>query len=135
MPEGGSAQPLFQGRTSKARRPDAAIIRRASVFEGFMDYLSFLTLKRNPNPPHQYRRAELGNEPCQSRSVHRVARTVYTYLDTNEAGAKGDGRSLKAACRNLSDQSVHYRPHNDLNDYLRSCRPVKEHRRSCGRKL
>ncbi|WP_295992921.1 hypothetical protein [uncultured Alistipes sp.] len=42
---------------------------------------------------------------------------------------------LKAACRNLSDQSVHYRPHNDLNDYLRSRRPVKEHRRSRGRKL
>ena len=59
---------------------------------------------------------------------------VYTYLDNDEAGRKA-ASELKEACRNLSDQSVHYRPHNDLNDYLHSLRPVKEHWRSRGRKL
>lgn len=56
------------------------------------------------------------------------------YLDNDEAGRKATSE-LKAACRNISDQSVHYRPHNDLNDYLRSHRPVKGHKQSRGRKL
>ena len=47
-----------------------------------------------------------------------------------------DGKKdIKAACRNLSDQSVHYRPHNDLNDYLHSRRPLKKHKQLRGRKL
>ena len=104
------------------------------VFEGFMDYLSFLTLKRNPNPPHNI--VVLNSVTNLAKAVPFIAshERVYTYLDNDEAGRKATAE-LKAACRNLSDQSVHYRPHNDLNDYLRSCRPVKEHRRSCGRKL
>ena len=80
----------------------------------------------------------------EERDIYPLASEVLTpadwaeidaaFLDNDEAGRKATAE-LKAACRNLSDQSVHYRPHNDLNDYLRSCRPVKEHRRSCGRKL
>lgn len=99
-----------------------------------MDYLSFLTLKRNPNPPHNI--AVLNSVTNLAKVVPFIAshERVYAYLDNDEAGRKATAE-LKATCRNLSDQSVHYRPHNDLNDYLRSRRPVKEHRRSRGRKL
>lgn len=99
-----------------------------------MDYLSFLTLKRNPTPPHNI--VVLNSVTNLAKAVPFIAshERVYTYLDNDEAGRKATAE-LKAACRNLSDQSVHYRPHNDLNDYLRNLRPVKEHRRSSGRKL
>ena len=104
------------------------------VFEGFMDYLSFLTLKRNPNPPHNI--VVLNSVTNLAKAVPFIAshERVYTYLDNDEAGRKATSE-LKAACRNISDQSVHYRPHNDLNDYLRSHRPVKGHKQSRGRKL
>lgn len=99
-----------------------------------MDYLSYLTLKRDPNPPHDA--VVLNSVTNLAKALPFIAshEQVYTYLDNDEAGHKATAE-LKAACRNLSDQSVHYRPHNDLNDYLRSRRPVKEHRRSRGRKL
>ena len=104
------------------------------VFEGFMDYLSFLTLKRNPTPP--YNVAVLNSVTNLAKAVPFIAshEQVYAYLDNDEAGRKATAE-LKIVCRNLSDQSVHYRPHNDLNDYLRGRRPVKEHQRSRGRKL
>lgn len=99
-----------------------------------MDYLSYLTLKRDSNPPHDT--VVLNSVTNIAKAVPFIAphERVYTYLDNDEAGRKTTAE-LKEACRNLSDQSVHYRPHNDLNDYLRSHRPVKEHRRSRGRKL
>lgn len=99
-----------------------------------MDYLSFLTLKRNPNPPHDI--VVLNSVTNLAKAVPFIAshERVYTYLDNDEAGRKATAE-LKATCRNISDQSVHYRPHNDLNDYLCSRRPVKGHKQSHGCKL
>ncbi len=42
----------FKGCTSKAPTTRRGDYPTCLVFEGFMDYLSFLTLKRTPNPPH-----------------------------------------------------------------------------------
>ena len=124
----------FKGCTSKAPTTRRGDYPTCLVFEGFMDYLSFLTLKRNPTPPHNV--VVLNSVTNLAKAVPFIAshERVYTYLDNDEAGRKATAE-LKEACRNLSDQSVHYRPHNDLNDYLRSQRPVKEHRRSHGCKL
>jgi len=124
----------FKGCTSKAPTTRRSDYPTCLVFEGFMNYLSYLTLKRNPTPPHNI--AVLNSVTNLAKVVPFIAshERVYAYLDNDEAGRKAT-TELKAACRNLSDQSVHYRPHNDLNDYLRSQRPVKEHRRSHGCKL
>ena len=124
----------FKGCTSKAPTTRRGDYLTCLVFEGFMDYLSFLTLKRNPNPPHNV--VVLNSVTNLAKAVPFIAshERVYTYLDNDEAGRKAT-TELKEACRNLSDQSVHYRPHNDLNDYLRNLRPVKEHRRSHSCKL
>ena len=124
----------FKGCTSKAPTTRRGDYPTCLVFEGFMDYLSFLTLKRNPNPPHNI--AVLNSVTNLAKVVPFIAshERVYAYLDNDEAGRKTTAE-LKATCRNLSDQSIHYRQYNDLNDYLRSRCPVKEHRRSRGRKL
>ena len=124
----------FKGCTSKAPTTRRGDYPTCLVFEGFMDYLSFLTLKRNPNPPHSI--VVLNSVTNLAKAIQFIAshERVYTYLDNDEAGRKA-ASELKEACRNLSDQSVHYRPHNDLNDYLHSLRPVKEHWRSRGRKF
>ena len=118
----------FKGCTSKAPTTRKADCPTCLVFEGFMDYLSFLTLKRNPTPPYDI--AVLNSVTNLAKAVPFIAlhERVYTYLDNDEAGRKTTAE-LKAVCRNLSDQSIHYRPYNDLNDYLRSRCPVKEQRR------
>lgn len=124
----------FKGCTSKAPTIRRGDYPTCLIFEGFMDYLSFLTLKRNPTPPHNI--VVLNSVTNLIKVVPFIAshERVYTYLDNDEAGRKATAE-LKAACCNLSDQSIHYRQYNDRNDYLRSRRPVKEHRRSRGRKL
>lgn len=124
----------FKGCTSKAPTTRRGDYPTCLVFEGFMDYLSFLTLKRNPTPPHNI--AVLNSVTNLAKAVLFIAshKQVYTYLDNDEAGRKATAE-LKEACRNISDQSIYYRPHDDLNDYLHSLRPVKEHWRSRGRKL
>ena len=124
----------FKGCTSKAPTIRRGDYPTCLIFEGFMDYLSFLTLKRNPTPPHNI--VVLNSVTNLIKVVPFIAshERVYTYLNNDEAGRKATAE-LKAACCNLSDQSIHYRQYNDLNDYLRSRRPVKEHRRSRGRKL
>ena len=124
----------FKGCSSKAPTTRRGDYPTCLVFEGFMDYLSYLTLKRNPNPPHNI--AVLNSVTNLAKAVPFIVshEQVYAYLDNDEAGRKATVE-LKTACRNLSDQSVHYRPHNDLNDYLRNRCPVKEYRRSRGHKL
>ena len=124
----------FKGCTSKAPTTRRGDYPTCLVFEGFMDCLSYLTLKRNPNPPHNI--VVLNSVTNLAKAVPFIAshERGYAYLDNDEAGRKATAE-LKATCRNLSDQSIHYRQYNDLNDYLRSRCPVKEHRRSRGRKL
>lgn len=124
----------FKGCTSKAPTTRRGDYPTCLVFEGFMDYLSYLTLKRDPNPPHDT--VVLNSVTNLAKAIPFIAshEQVYAYLDNDEAGRKAT-TELKKACRNLSDQSVHYRLHNDLNDYLRSRHPVKEYKRSRGRKL
>ena len=124
----------FKGCTSKAPTTRRGDYPTCLVFEGFMDYLSFLTFKRNPTPPHNI--VVLNSVTNLAKALPFIAshEHVDAYLDNDDAGRKATDE-LKKACRNLSDQSIHYRPYNDLNDYLRSRLPVKEHRRSRGRKL
>ena len=124
----------FKGCTSKAPTTRRGDYPTCLVFEGFMDYLSYLTLKRDPNPPHDV--VVLNSVANLAKALPFIVshKQVYAYLDNDEAGRKATAE-LKKACRNLSDQSVYYRPHNDLNDYLRNRHPVKEHKRPRGRKL
>lgn len=124
----------FKGCTSKAPTTRRGNYPTCLVFEGFMDFLSYLTLKRIPNPPHDL--IVLNSVTNLAQAIPFIAshEQVYTYLDNDDTGRKATA-ALKAACRNFSDQSIHYRPHNDLNDYLRSRHPVKEYKRSHGRKL
>ena len=105
----------FKGCSSKAPTTRHCDYTTCLVFEGFMDYLSFLTFKHNPNPPHDT--VVLNSVTNLAKAIPFIAshERVYAYLDNDEAGRKATAE-LKAACRNLSDQSIHYRLHNDLND-------------------
>lgn len=126
----------FKGCTSKAPTTWDGGYPTCLVFEGFMDFLSYLTLKRDPNPSHNI--AVLNSVTNLAQAIPFIAshEQVYAYLDNDEAGRRATAE-LERSCSNSTvvDQAYHYREHSDLNDYLKSRRPVKEHKQSRGRKL
>lgn len=111
------------------------------LFEGFMDYLSFLTIRVKNNP--QYPRLTT-QDYIILNSVSNLAKVEsllanYTqfgsYLDNDTAG-RNAYETLKAKFgERLLDKSLYYREYKDLNDYLcgktlfQSAEPIKQEKR------
>lgn len=111
------------------------------LFEGFMDYLSFLTIRVKNNP--QYPRLTT-QDYIILNSVSNLAKVEsllanYTqfgsYFDNDTAG-RNACETLKAKFgERLLDKSLYYREYKDLNDYLcgktlfQSAEPIKQEKR------
>ena len=121
--------PRFKGSTSK----DITHIRQKGeprdtcfVFEGFLDFLSFLTIRQRESP----------GMPCTDwqdyvilNSTANVDKALYPLagyghihcmLDNDEAGRKAVEAIRQEYKWRVRDASHLYSGHNDLNDYLRS---------------
>ncbi|MDL2241298.1 toprim domain-containing protein [Bacteroidales bacterium OttesenSCG-928-L03] len=87
------------------------------VFEGFIDFLSYLSLKQNASPAIDSAILNsLANLP-KAIPFLQNHQTIHAFLDNDEAGKRAV-QSLSPVCREVIDQSVFYRNHKDLNDYL-----------------
>jgi DNA primase (bacterial type) len=88
-----------------------------AVFEGFMDYLSYLTLK-NQQQPH-INIVVLNSIILLQRAMELLKRNsiIHTFLDNDEAG-KRTLAEIKIACKNVIDHSDYYKSHKDLNLFL-----------------
>jgi hypothetical protein len=90
------------------------------VFEGFIDFLSYLSLKQNPSPSIDT--AVLNSVANLRRAIPFLEshRTIHAFLDNDEAGRESLAR-LRESCPNseVVDQSPFYHNHKDLNDYWR----------------
>ena len=86
------------------------------IFEGFMDFLSFLSMKE-----------EITNHSLVMNSVSNVARTIRylndrhlthirAFLDNDEAGRRAVQDFIKAGFH-VEDMNIHYKDFKDLNDY------------------
>ena len=86
------------------------------IFEGFMDFLSFLSMKE-----------EITNHCLVMNSVSNVARTIRylndrhlthirAFLDNDEAGRRATNDFIRTGF-NVEDMSVYYRNYKDLNEY------------------
>ena len=98
------------------------------VFEGMMDYLSFLTLrKRNcSNLPDLDRQdyVILNSTANVSKAIdvlHGYGR-IHCMLDNDEAGSKAYRELERKFAGRIRDFSDNYKGHKDLNDYLRGIR-------------
>ncbi len=99
---------------------------KALAFEGFMDFLSYLTIKRNDSPTCNI--AVLNSVAYMQKAVPFLARhrSIYTFLDDDDAGRKAVSEIERLCLQSkVIDQSDFYRRHKDLNDYLRSQQPRK----------
>ena len=90
------------------------------IFEGFMDFLSFLSMKE-----------EITNHCLVMNSVSNVARTIrylndrhltniHAFLDNDEAGRMAVQDFIKAGFH-VEDMNIHYKDFKDLNEYHVSC--------------
>ena len=86
------------------------------IFEGFMDFLSFLSMKE-----------EIINHCLVMNSVSNVARTIRylndrhlthirAFLDNDEAGRRAVQDFIKAGFH-IEDMNIHYKDFKDLNEY------------------
>ena len=86
------------------------------IFEGFMDFLSFLSMKE-----------EITNHCLVMNSVSNVARTIRylndrhlthirAFLDNDEAGRMAVQDFIKAGFH-VEDMNIHYKDFKDLNEY------------------
>ena len=121
--------PRFKGSTSK----DITHIRQQGeprekclVFEGFMDYLSFLTLrmKNCPTMPDLDRQDYVilnstANVP-KAIDVLFPYKRIHCMLDNDEAGFRATQAIALEYSYRVRDFSDNYRGYSDLNDYLRS---------------
>ena len=99
---------------------------KALAFEGFMDFLSYLTIKRNDSSTCNI--AVLNSVANVQKAVPFLARhrSIYTFLDNDDAGRKALSEIERLCPRSeVVNQSDFYRRYKDLNDYLRSQRPRK----------
>ena len=90
----------------------------AMVFEGFIDFLSYLSLKANPTPAIDT--TVLNSVTNLQKAVPFLShhRVVHAFLDNDDAGRKALARLEESLpSTEVIDQSVFYRNYKDLNDY------------------
>ena len=90
----------------------------AMVFEGFIDFLSYLSLKANPTPAIDT--TVLNSVTNLQKAVPFLSchRVVHAFLDNDDAGRKVLARLEESLpLSEVIDQSVFYSDHKDLNEY------------------
>ena len=94
------------------------------IFEGFMDYLSYLTIRVNNHPEEPRIEAQdymVLNSVTNLSKAERLLRPysrICCFLDNDQAGQTAVESLKKIFGDRLRDMSKHYAEHKDLNDYL-----------------
>lgn len=114
--------PYFKGSTSPK---DITHLRNGQqgdgkttvlVFEGFMDYLSYLALKQGRPVPDCVVLNSVGNLPG-ALDVLKGYGHVCCFLDNDDAGRRAT-EEIRRRCGRVTDKATHYLPHKDLNEFL-----------------
>ncbi len=107
----------FKGCTSNAITHLKNGSDNCLLFEGFMDFLSYLTLKKNRISEHSA--IVLNSVSNLSKAQNALSKygIIFSCLDNDESGKRAV-RDLQSFCKDVKDQSVYYAKYKDLNDYL-----------------
>lgn len=105
------------------------------VFEGFMDFLSYLTLKEKAHPTCDV--AVLNSVVNLPKALPLLQRhaVIHTFLDNDAAGRKATAAIVRQCSRSQIIEQAFYRDYKDVNEYLKSRQSVKERTRKLGRGL
>jgi len=112
------------------------------IFEGFIDYLSYLTLKAKHN--HEQPDIKKERDYIILNSVANLSKAldiiesykkVICFLDNDKAGYETYLKISNRCGLNVTDQSGYYRGYKDLNDFLCGKKLLIEKKKSKGFKL
>jgi DNA primase len=87
------------------------------VFEGFWDFLSYLTIQKIEKTKHDVAVLNSVANVQKAMSFLKKHGTIYTYLD-NDDGGRAATQVIQSACSSVHDRSERYAGYKDLNDYL-----------------
>jgi hypothetical protein len=87
------------------------------VFEGFWDFLSYLTLQKVEKSKHDVAILNSVSNVQKAMDFLKTHKEVYPYLDNDEAGRKAS-ELIKSNCVSVNNRSERYVGFKDLNDYL-----------------
>lgn len=96
------------------------------AFEGFMDFLAYLSLKHLERL--RIDAAVLNSVVNLPKAVPFISRhpVIHAFFDNDEAGRKATAALIRLCPRSeVIDQSCFYSGHKDVNDYLIAC--IKDH--------
>ncbi|GHV49075.1 DNA primase [Bacteroidia bacterium] len=121
-----SSPPNFKGCIAPK---DITTIRNSHdaclVFEGFWDFLSYLTIQKQERTSHDV--AVLNSVVNAEKAMNflKLHTEIYTYLDNDEGGRKATEliKSTNPTVYNRSSQFIGYK---DLNDFLREIPKAKQ---------
>jgi hypothetical protein len=104
------------------------------IFEGFWDFLSYLTIKKQERTSHDV--AVLNSTANAEKAVPflKTHAEIYAFLDNDDAGRKAT-ELIKSVCQSVKDCSSKFAGHKDLNDYLCGKKQVQEQRKKRGMKM
>ncbi len=94
------------------------------VFEGFMDFLSFMTLRKLKNPQQTGLSLQDYLVLNSVTNIHKIAKrlsrydSVQCFLDNDEAGRNAYLQLSKELGKSITDASTLYNGFKDLNEYL-----------------
>lgn len=87
------------------------------LFEGFMDYLSFLTIQKQQNAPVDVIVLNSLTNLPKIKNTFTAYKGIFTFFDNDQAGKKAV-LELQSICNNVNDLSYFYFGYKDLNEYL-----------------
>ncbi|KAA6317317.1 hypothetical protein EZS27_032504, partial [termite gut metagenome] len=87
------------------------------VFEGFWDFLSYLTLQNMKQTKHDAVILNSVANVYKAMGFIKVHKDIYTYLDNDEAGQRAT-QLIHSTCSTVYNRSTKYTEYKDLNDYL-----------------
>lgn len=99
------------------------------VFEGFWDFLSYLTLQKAEIPKYDVAVLNSVTNIQKALPFLKEHKNIYAFLDNNEGG-RNAFRKIKSACFSADDMSIRYAGYNDLNDYLCGKKQVQAMKKS-----
>jgi len=108
------------------KQKDISTFRNSSdtclVFEGFWDFLSYLTIQKIEKTKHDVAVLNSVANVQKAMDFLKMHREIYTYLDNDDAGRKAS-EIIKSVNTTVYNRSTQFAGYKDLNDYL------------CGKKL
>jgi len=101
------------------------------VFEGFWDFLSYLTIQKVGKSKHDVAILNSVANIEKAMGFLKKHNSIYTYLDNDDAGRKAT-ELIKSANSTVYNRSTQYNEYKDLNDYLCGKKLILEKKKSRG---